>query len=88
MACKANYLYVFNIISRDAWLIMLVLTLLQTGGLFQLKVFYSYAVCCQFIMLMDIVHAALGLVSTSILSTLLQVASRIFIVVLIIPFKN
>lgn len=39
-------------------------------------------------MLLDIVHAALGLVSTSILSTLLQVASRIFIVVLIIPFKN
>lgn len=46
MACKDSYLYIFNILSRDAWLVMLVLTLLQMGGLFQLRLFYSYAVCC------------------------------------------
>ena len=47
-----------------------------------------YSLAEVFIMLLDVIHAALGFVGTSIVSTLLQVASRIFIVVLIIPYKN
>ncbi|KAJ1650260.1 hypothetical protein IWQ61_008890 [Dispira simplex] len=87
------YLLAYNVVSATswAWLLWVTMITLATSGWSHQAVYDAVVgplTMIQFSMLLDVVHAVLGFVRTPIVTSIIQVASRVLIVVLTLQWFN
>ncbi|KAJ1957321.1 hypothetical protein IWQ62_005119 [Dispira parvispora] len=87
------YLLAYNVVSATswAWLLWVTLFTLATSGGSHQAVYDAVVgplTVIQFAMLLDVVHAVLGFVRTPIVTSAIQVASRVLIVILTLQWFN
>jgi very-long-chain (3R)-3-hydroxyacyl-CoA dehydratase len=79
MEIKDTYLTVYNSVQATLWLIGLVITLVSFVNMRRLPL-NAYFLVAQTLMLLDVLHVALRLVRGTILTTFLQIFSRVYMV--------